>query len=128
MSPSLSTSPRARSLAALASLWLSSFCASGIDIHLQPNGNSGQLAATLQSIREARKAGDTSPANVHLATGDYPLESALVLEPQDSHISFAAEPGAHPRISGGKRISGIQVGSDGIWTVKLDPKWKFEAL
>lgn len=113
---------------ALGALCLSCPQLFALDLQLRPNGSPTQLNEALQQIRDARKNGDLAPATIVLASGDYFIESAITLEPQDSNLSIVAESGAHPRILGGKQIAQIQVGPNGTWTAKLDPKWRFEAL
>jgi len=81
------------------------------------DGNSGTSAAspfqTLQKAQSAVRAVDQAtagPVTVNLAGGDYRLTSPLALSTADSGtngaITWQAEPGAQPVISGGVRVSG----------------------
>lgn len=121
--------PPARSLLQatllLPLLSLPALCA---DFHVQPDGKPNQLHTVLDQVRTARAAGDLSPAKIFLASGTYEITGPLVLEPKDSDISFQAEPGAAPVISGGKRIGGFTVNAKGVWETKLDPALRFESL
>ena len=45
-------------------------------------------AQALQQVREARKAGDTSPATIHFPAGTTELLTPLTLEAQDTDITF----------------------------------------
>src|SRR5207244_8137259 len=45
-----------------------------------------------------------------------------------SGVSYEAAPDAKPVFVGGKKITGWNIGADGVWTVKVDPAWRFEAM
>ena len=100
-------------------------------LHVAPNGNdawSGRLAepnadktdgplATLAGARDAvrklKAQGPlTEPVRIVVADGVYPLNEPLVLTPADSGtatcpISYEAAPGAAPRFTGGRPITGF---------------------
>jgi hypothetical protein len=99
-----------------------------LEIAVSPDGPIRSLAAARDAVRAARAQGDASPARVVFADGSYPLEEAVVFEPRDSGVSYEAAPGARPVFTGGKKITGWQAGADGVWTARVDPGWRFEAL
>ncbi len=126
-----------------------------IDFHVAPGGNdvwSGHLAqpnadktdgplASLAGARDAvrrwKAEGGAEAVRVFFADGVYRLKAPVVFEPQDggskeAPISYEAEPGAHPVISGGRRITGFQRGADGVWTTQIPQvakgAWYFEEL
>lgn len=120
------------------------------DVYLAPNGRdnwTGRLAqpnanqtdgplATLAAARDvasklsATKAG---PIRVVIADGLYTLTGPVVFKPEHggkagSPIVFEAANGAHPVISGGRRITGFRV-EDGRWVATVpDRSWTFEQL
>lgn len=107
----------------------------------QPNaaGNDGPLA-TLAGARDAvRKinAGAKEAIHVIIADGFYPLSAAVVFEPQDSGekdspILYEAAPGATPRFTGGRKLSGFKPGPNGSWIATIPEvkagQWYFEQL
>ena len=77
-----------------------------------------------------------SAVTVWIADGTYELLEPLVFAPEDSgaldaEVTYAAMPGAHPVISGGRRIEGFRQEGK-FWTVTLpevkEGKWYFESL
>ncbi len=130
--------------------------AAPVSVYVSPRGNdqwSGRLAqtnadetdgplSTIQGARDAiRKLKSPGPLDgpvrVIIADGQYTLASPLILEPQDSGrsqspISYEAAAGAKPVFSGGRRITGFAVNSDGTWVAQLpdvkEGKWCFEQL
>jgi hypothetical protein len=122
--------------------------ASAADLYVSPNGNDAnpgtaeQPLASLRSARDAIRAlkaknAAAQPITVHVADGEYSFTEPLVLEPADSGtadapIVYQAAPGAHPVLSGGRRLQGWQPGENGIWTLKIPDvatgKWYFEQL
>lgn len=106
--------------------------AHAITFHVAPNGPT--ISEAREAVRKLKAQGPlTEAVRVEFADGTYPLTGPFVMEPQDSGtsefpITYAAAPGAHPLISGGKKIAGFVAGAAGIWTVKIDPAWRFEAL
>jgi hypothetical protein len=102
------------------------------------NGSDGPVAS-LQGARDAvrRIRSRAESITVQIADGQYELKEPLVLGPQDSGsatapIRYQAEPGAHPRFTGGRVLAGWHQGADGIWSTQIkevaDGKWYFEQL
>lgn len=102
--------------------------ASVADIYVSPNGNdagSGTAASPFRSLArakdEVKKLGKTKDIVVELADGFYPVEETIKFTSEDSGndsstIYYRAAKGAHPVISGGKKI-------EGTWTVADDVDW-----
>ncbi len=65
---------------------------------------------------------------MRVADGIYPIAAAIAFEPEDSGVTFEAAPGAKPVFTGGKKITGWQVGADGVWTAHVAPGSSYEAL
>jgi hypothetical protein len=119
--------------------------------YVSPNGcdtNPGTRAkpfASLQAARDAvRKLNEggklDQPVTVYLADGTYFLDTPLVLKPEDSGaplcpVTWTAEPGARPVISGGVAIGGWReekVNGKKAWVADLPEvakgKWTFAEL
>lgn len=109
------------------SLWFR-FSTHALEIELRPEGPISTLIAARDAVREARKAGDSSPVVVRVTEGRYRFEEALVLEPQDSGIRFEAAPGARPLFLGAKSVRGLELDAKGVWVGKIEAKQMFEAL
>ncbi|MEQ1859166.1 MAG: hypothetical protein ABMA13_04460 [Chthoniobacteraceae bacterium] len=107
-------------------LGLATTAALAIDIHVSPGGPIASLAAARDAVRKARLA-SPGEARVIVAAGTYALTEAVVFEPQDSGVSYEAAPGARPIFTGGRKITGWNAES-GVWKVKVDPSWRFDAL
>src|SRR5258708_6201866 len=108
--------------------------AQALTLNVSPTGDLNSLAAARDAIR-ARKAQGALNEDVHvvIADGVYALAEPVVFEPRDSGtaehpITYEAAPGAHPLFTGGRKIAGFKAGADGMWTAKIDPAWRFEAL
>jgi hypothetical protein len=127
-----------------------------VTIHVAPDGRdgwSGKQArpdggrtdgpvATLAGARDAvrrhlAEATSAHPIRVLIQDGIYPLAEPVEFLPGDSGtanapISYEAAPGAAPRFSGGRRITGFQQGANGAWTVHLPEvaagNWYFDSL
>jgi hypothetical protein len=97
-------------------------------IELIPSGPVSTLAAARDAVRKARAEGENGPITVRVADGVYPLTEAVIFEPQDSDVTYEAAAGAKPVFAGGRKITGWTAGPDGVWTAKVDPAWRFEAL
>jgi hypothetical protein len=113
--------------------------AGAVELYVGPNGNdawSGRLAkpkpdrsdgpfATLHRARdEARRWKATDAVTVLVRSETYFLSQPLVLEPEDSGtrerpVVWAAYPGEHPVVSGGRRITSWQKGPGNLWQVEL---------
>ena len=108
--------------------------AQALTINVAPSGEFPTLVAARDAIRARRAQGALNEdVRVVVADGVYPIAEPVVFEPQDSGtaehpIRYEAAEGARPLFSGGKRIAGFKAGADGVWTVQVDPAWKFEAL
>ena len=106
--------------------------AHAITFQVGPNGPT--LIEARDAIRKLKAQGPLKEAvRVEIADGVHPIVEPLVLEPQDGGtaefpITYAASAGARPVLSGGRKIAGFAAGADGVWTAKIDPAWKFEAL
>ena len=111
-----------------AFLLLAAASAHALTIDLKPDGPVSSLAAAREAARQARAAGEKGAITVRIAAGEYPLTEPVIFEPQDSGVSYEAAPGAQPVFTGGKKIAGWKASAGGLWTVKVDPAWRFEAL
>lgn len=106
--------------------------------NVSPDGPLRSLAAARDAVRTWRAgAGKEKEAEVHvvIADGVYPVTEPIIFEPQDGGnlpVIYMAAPGAHPVISGGKRISGWKKQDDGLWAAELPEvktgKWYFQDL
>lgn len=114
-----------RSLALVSLFGVSAFA---LEVRVSPGGPVNSLAGARDAVRAARAAGDQSAATVTVEAGDYPLTEAVVFEPQDSNVTYEAVPGAKAIFDGNRQITGFTAGADGLWTAKVDPAWRFEAL
>jgi len=105
------------------------------------DGSDGPLAslgAARDAVRKLQAAGPPAkPVTVVVENGEYALAATVVFEPQDSGtkdapIVYTASEGARPVFSGGRRITGLKAGPDGLWTAKVpgaaEGKWTFEQL
>jgi len=127
-----------------------------MELYVAPQGNdqwSGRLArpnadrtdgplASLQGAREAVRRLKAEgplrePVRVQVADGIYPLTEPVIFTPEDSGtaecpIIYEAAPGARPVFSGGRAITGFQLGEDGLWVAHLPEvqagQWTFEQL
>jgi hypothetical protein len=61
------------------------------------------LSQALQQLREARKSGDTSPATIRLPKGKLDITQPLMLEAQDSDLTFI---GTDSTLIGGPKVTG----------------------
>jgi len=119
--------------------------AAQLTIYVSPAGNdawSGRLPdanadrtdgplATLQAARDAARrlrAGGEAVERVELRGGTYYLQAPLVLEPADSHVTFAAYAGERPVISGGRAIEGWRRGANGAWVADVPQGLYFRQL
>jgi hypothetical protein len=146
---------RATLLALSTALMLGSV-ARAAALHVAPDGNdawTGKLPrpnaqktdgplATLNGARDAirglKAAGPLrEPVKVEIAAGEYALTETFVLTPADggapgAPISYEAAPGARVVFSGGRRITGFQPGTGGVWTANVpgvaEGRWQFEQL
>jgi hypothetical protein len=102
--------------------------AHALTIELSPAGSIASLAAARDAVRQARAGGEKGAITVRVAAGEYPLTEAVIFEPQDGGASYEAAPGAKPVFLGTKKVTGWQVGADGVWTAHMEPGTTAEAL
>src|SRR5258708_5249083 len=115
-------------LVSLVLLFASFASARALTLELRPGTAISDLAAARDAARQAHVVGTTEPITVRIADGIYPLTEPVVFEPLDSGVTYEAAPGAKPVFTGGKKITGWQVGADGVWTAHVEPGTSFEAL
>ncbi|MFE6887809.1 right-handed parallel beta-helix repeat-containing protein [Streptomyces sp. NPDC057694] len=92
-------------------------------LHAAPHG-SGDHCTTGRpcSVTGARDAARTlggRPVRVELADGTYRLTQPLRLGAEDSGVTWAAAPGAHPDLSGARTLTGWSKNTDGTWTADV---------
>ncbi len=94
-------------------------------------------ARAQEAVRAARAAHPDRPVTVLIRGGLYPLLATLHFGGADSgsakaEVTWAAYPGEVPVLSGGRRVSGWQVGAEGRWQVTLPSvasgAWNFGQL
>ena len=112
-------------------LYTSAACEkAGQSFYVSPSGddqNPGTKAKPFATLRQARDAVRAlrdgklprRQATVLLKDGTHVLVEPLVLEPQDSDVTYEAAPGAHPVVSGGVRIAGWRKHSDTLWVADV---------
>ena len=95
------------------------------------------VARAQRAARELRARGVTRPLTVWLHEGVYELPATLEFEAADSGTesaptTFAAVPGAHVVLSGGRRLRGWREVRPGLWQVTLPDvaagRWFFRHL
>lgn len=122
--------------------------AGAADFYVDPKGNDAgpgtaeqpfaTVARAQKAVREllARKE-RKQPVVVEIRGGFYELAEPLVFEPADSGtaqspVIYRAAEGQRPILSGGRRITGWQIGDDGRWRVTLPEvkagRWSFLQL
>ncbi|QNN21981.1 right-handed parallel beta-helix repeat-containing protein [Planctomycetales bacterium ZRK34] len=118
-------------------------CSSGI--YVAPGGDDANAGtyfspfATLARARQAAAKADATdkPVTVILRGGVYQLAEPIVFGPEDSGtpespITYRAASGEKPVLSGGRPITGWQVGDDGIWRTTIPAvkagQWSFSEL
>jgi hypothetical protein len=89
--------------------------------------------AARDALRKLREEGKlTGPAVVEVGPGTLFMAEPLILEPQDSEVTFVGAAGARPTISGGRLISGWRQEASGLWVASVpqarDGKWPLRAL
>lgn len=109
-------------------------------INVQPGGPVPTLAAARDMLRARPATERVRPVRVMIHAGDYFLTEPLVFDPEDSGspdapVIYGGAPGAQPRISGGVRLAGWDVGEhEGkpCWRVRLPDvatgEWHFTRL
>jgi len=91
-------------------------------VEVKPGDN---VTLALEKSRELRKARPGEAIEIVFADGVHPLSSPLHFGPEDSGTAEAplrliAAAGAHPVISGGVAIHGIEAKTDGHWEGKVE--------
>jgi len=111
----------------LLALLLSATATFAADITLSPSGPISTLTAARDAARKAPK-----PVTITIADGTYSVTEPLVLGPEDSQVTWAAAPNAHPIITGGRAIKGWTQLPGGLWKADLPEvpagQWYFEQL
>lgn len=89
--------------------------------------------ATLAGARDAirRMQPLSEPVQVLILPGIYPLSEAVVFSPEDSGtaqcpVVYAASGPEKPVFTGGRRLTGLREGPDGVWTATVP--FRFEQL
>lgn len=118
-------------------------CSSGI--HVAPGGDdaaAGTYFSPFATIGRAQQAAheaiaDGKPVTVTLRGGMYRLTEPIVFDADDSGtpeapITYRAAGGQKPVFSGGRAITGWQVGDDGVWRTTIaevkSGQWSFNEL
>jgi hypothetical protein len=143
-------------LSVLVIFFLGKDAAQAADYYVATNGKdawSGKLAepnssgtdgpwATLARARDAVRSlkaggGLREAVTVYVRSGHYRLAEPFVLTPEDSGaaacpVTYAAQPGEQPVLSGGRLIQGWQPADGGLWRAELPEvkagKWDFRTL
>lgn len=97
------------------------------------DGPFASLSRARDAVRKSRRAGRmTSWTTVHVRGGKYCLNETLSLTSADSRLAFAAYKNEKPQIIGGRFITGLKPGPNGVWSVALPEvkagKWNFRSL
>lgn len=96
-----------------------------------PRGEIRSLQAARDAVRALRAAGKvTGPVRVEIAPGTYCLSEPLVLQPQDSDLTFVGVGKERPLISGGEVITGWKEQAPGWWVapVPFAAEWPLRSL
>ena len=117
------------------------------DFHVAPRGSDDSpgtidrpfatLARARDAVRKKIAAGLQDDVTVLIRGGTYELSETLSFGPEDSGteehcVTYAAYPGEHVVISGGRRISGWRRGEGSVWTARVpgvaQGQWYFRHL
>ena len=109
------------------------FAAVAKPIWVSPDGNDGGSGTAESPYRTLVRALEVSRSGkglsvLRLKDGFYELGSTLRFGPEDSGLTVEAERGAHPVVSGGRRITGWRVDGRGWWRVRPDFPERFSQL
>ena len=92
-----------------------------------PFATLGRAVVAVRDLRTAGKVAKDEAATIRLRGGEYELAKAIVLSPEDSHLTVMAAPGERVVLSGGSAFDGWQ--TDGAsWTAKLMPGTRLSQL
>ena len=109
--------------AAAAVLACGSCFAEDVKLYVAPGGsdmNSGTAEQPLASVQAALdKAAALAPAAVILKDGTYRITEPLFFKEKHSGVALKAEHEGKAVISGGRKITGWQEGSGGLWSAKV---------
>ncbi len=116
----------------------------GVTIHVAPSGHDDAtgtynwpVASVEAAQRIVRGVPKTKPITVEIAAGEYALTEPLRFTPEDSGgpgapVRYVAADGARPIFTGGRRIDGWKLRSDGLWETRVRlvkvGEWWFEQL
>ena len=146
----------ALAIAFLAALPAMALATDDLVIHVAPDGNDAwsglaarpnkelsdgplaSLAGARDTLRKLKSQAPLArPVHVRFATGTYLLAGPVDFGPSDSGtaaapISYEAEPGGTPVLTGGSRVTGWSKGTDGVWETIIPEneagRWSFEQL
>ncbi|MEU2250255.1 right-handed parallel beta-helix repeat-containing protein [Streptomyces sp. NPDC019224] len=92
-------------------------------LYAAPDGRGSACTAarpcTPEGARDLARAETRRPVRVLLKDGTYRLDAPLKLGAADSGTTWAAAPGAHPVLSGGRDLTGWRENADGTWTAAV---------
>ncbi|WUT00532.1 right-handed parallel beta-helix repeat-containing protein [Streptomyces sp. NBC_00708] len=92
-------------------------------LYAAPDGRGSSCTAarpcTLDGARDLARAETRRAVRVLLKDGTYRLDAPLELGAADSGTTWAAAPGAHPVLSGGRDLTGWRKNADGTWTAPV---------
>ncbi|NEC04865.1 right-handed parallel beta-helix repeat-containing protein [Streptomyces sp. SID7909] len=74
---------------------------------------------TLEGARDLARTEHRRVVRVLLKDGTYRLDAPLQFGAADSGTTWAAAPGAHPVLSGGRDLTGWRENADGTWTTSV---------
>jgi parallel beta-helix repeat protein len=87
-------------------------------ITVSPGGEISTLSAARDAARKLRETNSREPVTILIKTGNYRLSEPLTFNAADSNITWAAAPGEHPVISGGKVIDAWKKVRGNIWSAR----------
>jgi len=133
-------------------LLLATYCAGAAEpqvLHVSPTGDDnwsgrvatpndartdGPLASLVRArdaVRKARGGGVAGPFVVRIQGGRYRMVAPLVLEPEDSGVTYEAAAGGRPVFSGGRVIADLQR-NGALWEAMIpevkEGRWYFRQL
>ena len=100
-------------------------------VQCSPKGGIRSLPAARDAVRALRAAGKvTGPVRVEIQPGTYRLQEPLVLQPQDSDLTFVGVGKQRPLVSGGEVITGFKQQAPGLWVAPVEyaAEWPLRSL
>lgn len=92
-------------------------------LYAAPDGRGSDCTSarpcTLDGARDLARTEHHSAVRVFLKDGTYRRDAPLELGAADSGTTWAAAPGAHPVLSGGRDLTGWRENADGTWTAPV---------